>query len=345
LKENTLNSLMRDEALAAPESVAVQLAADEDVYTWLGSRLRERPPSAVVTVARGSSDHAAAYFSYLAALRGGRLVTSLNMSLVTLHEAPIRARDMLAVAVSQSGRSPDVCLPMERFREGGATTVALVNETSSPLAQRVQWVVPLNAGPERSVAATKSFICSLVAGARLAAAWGGDSELWGAIHQLPDALHAGCRQDWSAALGVLQGAQRVMVIGRGTGLAIAQEAALKLKETCGIQAEAFSSAEVRHGPMALVEAGYPMLLFAPRGPAQPDLLSLAREMRGRGARVLLAAPPDVGERQLTLANASTPDLDPIAAIQSFYLMVEALARLRGSDPDRPRHLSKVTATL
>jgi glucosamine--fructose-6-phosphate aminotransferase (isomerizing) len=140
-------------------------------------------------------------------------------------------------------------------------------------------------------------------------------------------------------------AERIMVIGRGTGLAIAQEAALKFKETCGIQAEAFSAAEVKHGPMALVDEGYPMLIFAPRGPAQAGLLALADEMRGRGARVVLAAPNDVANRELTLTTAATPDLDPIVAIQSFYLMVETLARARGNDPDKPRHLNKVTATL
>jgi glucosamine--fructose-6-phosphate aminotransferase (isomerizing) len=158
-------------------------------------------------------------------------------------------------------------------------------------------------------------------------------------------LRAATEHDWSAGVESLRDAENIMVIGRGTGLAIAQEAALKFKETCGIQAEAFSSAEVKHGPMALVERGYRMLVFAPRGPAQADLLAMAREMRQRGAQVLLAAPPDVGERQLTLTNAITPDLDPIAAIQSFYLMVDALAHARGFDPDRPRHLQKVTSTL
>jgi glucosamine--fructose-6-phosphate aminotransferase (isomerizing) len=135
-----------------------------------------------------------------------------------------------------------------------------------------------------------------------------------------------------------------MVIGRGPGLAIAQEAALKLKETCGIQAEAFSSAEVRHGPMALVGPDYPMLVFAPRGAAQEGLIALAEDMRQRGAHVILAAPPDVPGRQLTLTPAGHSDLDPITAIQSFYLLVEAVSRARGLNPDRPPHLSKVTST-
>lgn len=340
-----MNSLMHEEARAAAECVAGQVRADEDRYCELGARLRVQPPSSVVTIARGSSDHAAGYFAYLSAARGGHLVTSLPMSLVTLYQAPIPAKGMLAVAVSQSGRSPDVCLPVERLRAGGATTVALVNDASSPLAAAAEWTLPLHAGAERSVAATKSFICSLVAGARLAAHWCNDQELLSGLRSLSDSLSTACAQDWSAALDALRGAERILVIGRGLGLAIAQEAALKFKETCGIQAEAFSSAEVKHGPMALVDEGYPMLVFAPRGPAQPGVIALAREMRERGARVLLAAPPDVGERQLTLARTMTPDLDPIAAIQSFYLMVEALAVARGSDPDRPRHLQKVTSTL
>jgi glucosamine--fructose-6-phosphate aminotransferase (isomerizing) len=137
----------------------------------------------------------------------------------------------------------------------------------------------------------------------------------------------------------------MMVIGRGTGLAIAQEAALKFKETCAIQAEVFSSAEVQHGPMALVDTGYPMLVFAPRGPAQAGLVTLAAQMRARGANVLLAATPDIAERQLTLATTGSEDLDPIAAVQSFYLLVEAVARACGRDPDRPPHLNKVTKTV
>jgi glucosamine--fructose-6-phosphate aminotransferase (isomerizing) len=195
------------------------------------------------------------------------------------------------------------------------------------------------------VAATKSFICSMTAGARLVAQWCNDDELQRAIGELPASLERACEQDWSAAVEVLRDAERIMVIGRGTGLSVAQEAALKLKETSGIQAEAFSSAEVKHGPMALVHSGYPMLVFAPRGPAQQDLLALAADMRQRGANVLLAAPEDVPGRQLTLTRTLTPDLDPVAAIQSFYLMAEALARARGCDPDQPRHLQKVTSTL
>ena len=336
---------MLEEALSSARQVAQQLAAEETRYAALAEQLQVQPPRGVVTIARGSSDHAAAYFAYLVMSRTGQLVTSLPMSLLTLYKAPMAHQGLLAVSISQSGRSPDLVEPMQVFAHAGATTVALVNDTASPLAQAVAWALPLHAGPERSVAATKSFITGLVAGARLAAHWGGDSALLAALQSLPAALETACMHDWSSAVETLRTATSLMVIGRGPGLAIAQEAALKFKETCAIQAEAFSSAEVQHGPMALVADNYPMLIFALRGPAQPSLLALARDMRARGAKVLLAAPDDIAERDLTLGVAPHVDLDPITAIQSFYLLVEAVARARGADPDKPRHLSKVTSTL
>lgn len=340
-----MNSLMLEEARSAGARVAEQLARDGERYLELAARLQAAPPPASVTVARGSSDHAASYFAYLVMSRYGRLVTSLPMSLVTLYGAPLAMAGTLAVSISQSGRSPDLIEPMRVFRRGGATTVALVNDADSPLAEAVEWALPLHAGPERSVAATKSFITALTAGARLAAAWQGDDRLLAALADLPAVLDRAAHADWGAAVGPLVDAERMMVIGRGTGLAIAQEAALKFKETCSIQAEVFSSAEVQHGPMALVDAGYPMLVFAPRGPAQAGLVELAAQMRRRGAHVLLAAPPDVADRQLTLQTTSHEALDPIAAVQSFYPMVEALARARGRNPDRPPHLNKVTSTV
>jgi glucosamine--fructose-6-phosphate aminotransferase (isomerizing) len=340
-----MTTLMYQEACASATQVALQLAADTARYAALGAALRANPPTGVVTIARGSSDHAAGYFAYLVMSRTGQLVTSLPMSLMTLYRAPMAHQRLLAVSVSQSGRSPDLYGPMQAFTDAGAITVALVNAEQSPLGDAVSWALPLHAGPEKSVAATKSYICSLVAAARLAAMWGWHTDLLNGLTTLPAALTAACAQDWSAAVPVLRDADRLLVIGRGPGLAIANEAALKFKETCGIQAEAFSGAEVQHGPMALVDTGYPMLIFALRGPAQAGLLQLARDMRQRGANVLLAAPDDIAERDLTLATTDAEDLDPIAAIQSFYLLVEAVARARGVNPDAPRHLSKVTATL
>lgn len=339
-----MTSLMLEEARSAADCVALQLAHDADRYAELGKKLRSTSFHSAVTVARGSSDHASAYLAYLIMSRMGRLVTSLPMSLITLYKSPLVTRDTLAVAISQSGQSPDVVEPIRYFRDGGATTVALVNDDTSPLAKAAEWTMPLHAGKERSVAATKSFITSLVAGARLVAEWQNDAELKDGIAALPEVLAQAAQADWSAALDVLAPAENLMVVGRGISFPVALESALKFKETSALQAEAFSGAEIKHGPMALIDEGYPLLIYATRGPAQASLVQLATEMRGRGARVLLAAPADIAERDLTLPLASTPDLDPIAAIQSFYVMAAHLSKARGMDPDRPRHLSKVTKT-
>lgn len=342
---------MLEEACAAAQGVRQQAASGDAILAQVGQSLRQQPPQVVLTVARGSSDHAAAYLAYLVMARLGRIAASLPMSLVTLYQAPLDAREVLAIAVSQSGQSPDVVAPIEYFRQGGSTTVALVNDTASPLAQAAQWVLPLCAGPERSVAATKSFITSMTAGARMVAHWQGDAELLSALHALPDQLEAACASvaaaagsELTAVLDTLVDARSIMVVGRGPGLAVAQEAALKFKETSALQAEAFSGAEIQHGPMALIDEGYPLLVFALRGPAQAGLLELAEAMRLRGAHVMLAAPGDIPGRDLTLPVAQTPDLDPILAIQVFYVLAARLARRRGLNPDSPRHLRKVTKT-
>ncbi|MFC0135199.1 SIS domain-containing protein [Massilia eurypsychrophila] len=335
---------MLKEALSAAECVSLQLSNDVERYAELGRKLRSTNFNSALTVARGSSDHAANYCAYLIMARMGRIVASLPMSLVTLYKSPLVTRDTLTIAISQSGQSPDVVEPIRYFRDGGATTVALVNDIDSPLAQAAEWAIPLHAGKEHSVAATKSFITSLVAGARLVAHWQNDPELIEGLAALPQALDEATRADWSAALEVLTPARNIMVVGRGISFPIALESALKFKETSALQAEAFSGAEIKHGPMALIEDGYPLLIFATRGPTQAGLVQLATEMRGRGARVLLAAPADIAERDLTLPVAATPDLDPIVAVQAFYVMAAHLSKARGMDPDRPRHLNKVTKT-
>ncbi len=343
-RESGLRTRMLEEALEAPEAVARQLRHDDGAYADFGAGLRSEPPTAMLTVARGSSDHAAQFVGYLIMARLGQLVTSLPMSIVTLYQANIRCQGLVTLAFSQSGQSPDLVGPTQAFTGGGATTAAFVNDVGSPLAKAAMHVFPLHAGEERSVAATKSFIAQLAAGTRLVAAWQSDAQLGLAIRDLPEALARALEADWSVAVEALAETDRIYVVGRGTGLAIAQEAALKLKETCAIQAEAFSGAELRHGPMALVTRDYPVLLFAPRGPAQSGLLELAHELRNRGARVLLAAPPGTPGLDLELTPTGSPDLDPIAAIQGFYIMAEALSRARGLDPDRPPHLAKVTRT-
>ena len=334
---------MLKEALASAETVAAQLREPSRVEA-LAAKLAQQPRHVALTVARGSSDHAASYFASLTMSRLGVPVASLPMSVATLQQAPLQVRDQLALAFSQSGKSPDLVGTMEALRKAGALTVAAVNAPNSPLADACEFHLPLMAGPELSVAATKSYIAMLSISAQLVAHWQKDDALLNALNTLPDALQAAGKLDWSKAVDELQGVERMIVIGRGLGLAIAQEAALKLKETSGIQAEAFSSAEVRHGPMELIDRDYPLLVFAPRGPEQAGLLQLARDMQARGARVLLAAPADVPEATLPLATTAHAALDPIAAILSFYVMAAGLAAARGRNPDAPRHLNKVTET-
>jgi glucosamine--fructose-6-phosphate aminotransferase (isomerizing) len=334
---------MLKEALASADVVAAQLN-DTSRVEALAARLAQEPRHVALTVARGSSDHAASYFASLTMSRVGLPVASLPMSVATLQQAPLQVRNQLALGFSQSGKSPDLVGTMQALREAGALTVAAVNVPGSPLEDACEFYLPLLAGPERSVAATKSYIAMLSVSAQLVAHWQKDEALLDGLKSLPDALRRAGALDWSKAVDELRDAERMIVIGRGLGLAIAQEAALKLKETSGIQAEAFSSAEVRHGPMELIDRDYPLLVFAPRGPEQAGLLQLARDMQARGARVLLAAPDDVSEATLPLVSTAHAALDPIAAILSFYVMAAGLAAARGRNPDAPRHLMKVTET-
>ncbi|GAB7534318.1 SIS domain-containing protein [Burkholderia sp. 22PA0099] len=334
---------MLEEARQASEVVATQLA-DQSAVEALVGRLLDTPPQVALTVARGSSDHAASYFASLTMSRLGVPVASLPMSVATLQQAPLRVRDQLAIAFSQSGKSPDLVNTMAALRDAGARTVAAVNVLPSPLADACEHALPVAAGPELSVAATKSYIAMLSLSAQIVALWQRDAALMTGLRALPDTLAKAGALDWSAAVDELRDAERMIVIGRGLGLAIAQEAALKLKETSGIQAEAFSSAEVRHGPMELIDRDYPLLVFAPPGPEQAGLLTLAADMRARGARVLLAAPHGTPDATLPLERAAHVALDPVAAILSFYVMAAQLAVARGRDPDAPRHLNKVTET-
>jgi glucosamine--fructose-6-phosphate aminotransferase (isomerizing) len=336
---------MLKEALSAASAVEEQRRCADERLASLGKRLKDRPPTVALTVARGSSDHAAHYFAYLVMRRLGIPVASLPMSLVTLHNAPLAVAGQLAVGVSQSGESPDLVDTMRGLGSAGAQTVAFVNRTESPLAGICEWVIPLCAGVEQSVAATKSYIAALAAVARLVAHWQRDARLLEALAMLPEKLAGAAASSGSPAIDALVPAARTMLVGRGLGLAVALEAALKLKETCAIQAEAFSGAEIRHGPMALIEEGYPLIIFALRGPEQKGLVELANFFRARNARVVLAAPEDVADRDMTLAIADDEVLDPILAIQAFYVVAAKVAELRGLNPDVPRHLSKVTRTL
>jgi glucosamine--fructose-6-phosphate aminotransferase (isomerizing) len=335
---------MRAEALEASDVVHKQFHENKLLLQNISDELNIINPYSIVSIARGSSDHAAQYLNYLTMAKMGKLPTSLSMSILTLYQAQLDISRSIGIAISQSGQSPDVVNPLKYFSDNGPGSIALVNDSSSPLAKASKWTVPLHAGPEKSVAATKSFIASLSASAHLIGSWKNDKELLSGLERLPEDLKKAQECDWTSAIPTLKSAKRIMIVGRGYGLSLALEAALKFKETCSIQAEAFSAAEIKHGPQALIENGYPLIVFANRGPALHSMLDLAADMRARGAKVILAAPSFVKERDLEIHSANCEVLDILSAAQSFYLMIEELSRSLGHNPDEPKHLSKVTKT-
>jgi glucosamine--fructose-6-phosphate aminotransferase (isomerizing) len=332
------------EAADGARVVGAQLPQNAPLLQELGRRLRAHPPRAVVTCARGSSDHAATYAKYVIEAHTQVLTSSAAPSVSSIYDAQADLHGVLFIAISQSGKSPDLLAATRNAKESGALTVALCNTPDSPLMQLVDVAVPLHAGPETSVAATKSYIASLSCIAQLAASWTLDRELLAALPRLPEQLLHAWACDWSPAVETLRGAVNLFVVARGFGLGIAQEAALKLKETCGLHAEAFSSAEVKHGPMALVRAGFPVLMFTQRDDAREGIEELAAEFAARGAAVMLAGTEARGAISLPTI-AAHPVLEPLLTIQSFYGMANALALARGLDPDRPPHLNKVTETV
>ena len=337
-------SKMRTEALEAADVAYKQIQENKTLLQNIAKELNSIDPYSIVSIARGSSDHASQYLNYLTMAKLGKLPTSLSMSILTLYQTKLDVSRSIGIAISQSGQSPDVVNPLKYFTENSLASLALVNDTSSPLAKTAKWTVPLHAGAEKSVAATKSFIASLSASAHLVASWKNDNALLEGLNKLPEDLKKAQECDWSAAVETLKNAKRIMVVGRGFGLPLALEAALKFKETCSIQAEAFSAAEIKHGPQALIENGYPLLVFANRGPALHSMLDLAQDMKARGAKVILAAPSFIKEKDLLIHSAHSEELDILSAAQSFYLMIEELSKSLGLNPDEPRHLSKVTKT-
>lgn len=332
---------MLTEAREAPALAEAALRQDAALYTKLGHVLRERRPRFVATVARGSSDHAASYAASLFAIAAGRATATLPPSTVTRYGARLELADALVLGLSQSGASPDIVQTMRAARDAGALCAAIVNAKNSALAAESQWVLPARAGAERAVAATKSFVLTLLAIARLVAAWTEDAVLGEAIPRLPERLAAALACDWSRGLETIGQAGGAYVVGRGPALAIAAEAALKLKETCQVHAEAVSAAEIQHGPRAVVDERFPVFGFALDDPGGADTRRLGEEFRAAGAPVLLAGPG----LDLPLPPPLHPLLDPIPAVLAFYPFAEALARARGADPDRPRGLRKVTETL
>jgi glucosamine--fructose-6-phosphate aminotransferase (isomerizing) len=324
-------STLATEAAEAPEAAARAIAANADAIAALVARMRARAPALVGTCARGSSDHAATYGAYVLSAFLGRPVASIGPSMVSIYGKRPALDGALVIAVSQSGQSPDVIQLVTAARAAGALVVGLVNDVTSPLAQACELVIPIGAHPERAVAATKSFLLSAVALLQLAAAWSGDPDLGEAVARAPEALDRARALAWD--LEPLARAQSMYVVGRGLGLGPALEVALKLKETCRLHAEAFSAAEILHGPIALVGPGFPVIALGQDDASAPGFRDVTAKLTQLGASVI--RPP---------ALRAPAVLEALCAVQSFYLALPALAASRGLDADAPPHLSKVTAT-
>ena len=332
------------EAATASDAVRAQLQGDTAAIAAIGAALRRLKPRAVITCARGSSDHAATYAKYLIETRAGVLTASAAPSVSSIYGVSQDLSGCLFIALSQSGRSPDLLASVAAAKEAGATILALCNSPDAPLIGASDWVIPLRAGVEISVAATKSYLATLAALFRLVAAWTLDAALTSALDTLPALMDRSWALDWSAALPPLERAEHLYVVGRGLGLAAAQETALKFKETCGLHAEAFSSAELRHGPYALLGAGFPALLLAQPDATRPGIEALSLELARRGVPVMIAGAGNPGAIVLPTTPA-LPQIAPILLVQSAYRLIATLAIRRGFDPDRPAHLLKITETV
>ncbi|MBM3579101.1 MAG: SIS domain-containing protein [Alphaproteobacteria bacterium] len=335
---------MTAELRAAPEAVRRQERSLSIVLTALVARLRSKPPQVVVTCARGSSAHAATFGKHLIERYLGIVVAAAAPSIATIYHQRLNLDGQFFLAISQSGRSGDLIEQAVAARDSGAVIACITNDAGSELAQSCEFVLPMEAGPELSIPATKTFVASLSVLARLTALWAEHEALASALRRLPDRLAAASELDWSNLIGVLTGAESLVTIGRGPTLAIAREAALKLKETSGLHAEAFSAAEFQHGPIALVSPSYPIVIFTPTDAAAAGTNQLALDLKAKGAALFATGSNVSALDQLDTLAPDQPETDAICQIQSFYAMVASLAAARGVNADEPRHLQKITRT-
>lgn len=333
------------EASEAPARVQDQLARNAECVREVAGLLASDRISSVITCARGSSSHATVYGKYLIEPLIGKPVSAFSPSMASVFGAKLNLKGHLFLAVSQSGQSEDLLRSTEMAKAGGAVTVALTNMEDSPLSALCDLTLPLYAGPELSVAATKSFICSLTGLASIAFAAGRDPAGSAALEALPQMLGEAWQQDWAFALPALDKAGSLFVASRGAGFGIAKEAALKLKETSGLHGEALSAAELRHGPMAVVGDGFPILAFVPGDKSRDSVVDLMTYCAERGAKCIAIGEAVPGALNLDCPSASDPRLTPIVQIQRFYRFANSLSLARGKNPDAPPFLKKVTVTV
>jgi glucosamine--fructose-6-phosphate aminotransferase (isomerizing) len=323
-------------------ALAAQLLARADLFADLGRRIERRTPRIVVFCGRGSSGHAGVYLRYLFETRLGIPASAAAPSVVTAYKRPPQLGDALYVVISQSGRSPDLVNATQVARRAGALTLALVNDEGSPAAQAAELVLPIGAGEERSVAATKTVVLSMLAGAGLVAALADDGDLGDGLKALPERLDRALSCDWSPWGEATARAPAAFVVGRGYALGCVRELALKVAEILRVPTVGHSAAELRHGPRASVTPSTPVLVLRQNDDTAATVDDLARDLLADGETVFCAGGP---AGTLPWIGDGHPVCDPVAMLVPAYRAIEAAARARGFDPDRPPHLSKVTRTM
>ncbi|WP_343312546.1 SIS domain-containing protein [Brucella sp. BE17] len=342
---NDASSLMLQETEQSPGVVAKLLEQEAATFAEIARVFENNKPAVITTAARGSSDHAATFFKYLTEISLGIPVASIGPSVASVYGAQLKLERGLHFTVSQSGASPDIVAVQAAAKKGGATTVAVVNVLDSPLAKEADIVLALHAGEEKSVAATKSFIASVAALSGVVAAASGDQDLQAGLKRLPEALAATRTDGREPVENLLFNARSLYTSGRGTGLAIALEAALKAKETANIHAEAFSLAELMHGPMRLIEEGFPVVAFLPQDEAFKTNIEALKRLDSFDASIVTLSDAQTPGFRLQSASTGSAHLDPLVSLINYYRVIEAVSRRKGFDPDKPRNLNKVTVTI
>jgi len=322
-------------------AAAEQLLGRSESFASISARIERFQPSRVVFCGRGSSGYIGVYLRYLVEVRLGLLASAAAPSVLTAYGARPDMRDTLFIVISQSGQSPDLVAMSDAARTSGALTLAIVNAESSPVARSCELVVSIGAGTELAVAATKTVVLSMIAGALVVAAWARDSILKAALCRLPDRFAQAHHCDWSEWGKALARALAAFVAGRGFALGPVKELGLKLQETLRLPAIAFSAAELRHGPRAAITSTTPVLVLRQQDETSPMVDALVRDLQDSGETVFVAGGP-MGT--LPWIAEDNPICDPMVMLVPAYRTIEAAARARGLDPDNPAHLSKITRT-
>jgi glutamine---fructose-6-phosphate transaminase (isomerizing) len=338
-------SRMRTEIDEIPAAAQRLLVHCMPAIAGIADHLRDINPAFIATIARGSSDHAAGFLKYAIELETGLPVATLGPSIASVYGRQMRLGNSATIAISQSGKSPDIVSMVANAGRGGSLTIALTNVLSSPLVAQSALALDILAGPELSVAATKSFVNSVVAGLLILAEWTGNAQLKLALDALPQCLDKALTCDWTALRNALEGHQSLYILGRGPTFPIACEAALKFKETSGLHGEAYSAAEVMHGPVSIVSGGFPILVLAARDKAEQKIITACDQLVAQGANVLVTSNLATNAISLPFASTNHCITDALVQIVSFYSFVEMLSRHRGLNPDKPNFLRKVTETI